>query len=396
MALLSLKARKARFKYLGLGEYNKQNILKFQKKAFPGNKKMQDGLYGENTDNALRTFYNVKKFAPNFTPQEFKCDCGGRHCSGYPSFMKQVELKNLQAIRDHYKRPMVVTCGLRCRGYNAECRGSIINSAHLSGYATDFYMQGVTDTYANRRSSINWMKKLPYTHYVYGNGINSNGYAVSAPYMGNAMHYETSKPPAKKKSITKKTTTKKTTTKKVSPYYNKTTLIGQACCNERGTLSGGKVGDQTGRELCISNWSASYGWLYVFRCKDASKREKIAQYCMDACNNQNIGYNIDIPARYGAWDNAEANGHNIKGIKKKGDSTCSQLVSMVLRAVGISKTYARRHYDIATMTAYLPKCPDFTMYTAKSFTQSTQRLLPGDILLSSHHTAIVVKSPNAK
>ena len=68
----------------------------------------------------------------------------------------------------------------------------------------------------------------------------------------------------------------------------------------------------------------------------------------------------------------------------------------VLRAVGISKTYARRHYDIATMTKYLPKCPDFTVYTAKSFTQSTQHLLPGDILLSSHHTAIVVKSPNAK
>ena len=383
MALLSVKARKNRFKALGLGEYNKANLIKFQKKAFPNNKKMWDGVYGTNTDNALRTFYNVHKCAPNFKPEEFKCDCGGRFCSGYPSFMKQVELTNIQKIRSHYKRPMTVTCGLRCKKYNSELRGSIVNSSHLSGYAVDFYMSGVTDTLAHRKTSMLWMKKLPFTKYIYGNGINSNGYAVVAPYMGNAMHYETSTP-AKKK------------TKKKSPYYNATTLIGQACCNEKGTLSGGKVGDQTGRELCISSWSASYGWLYVFRHKEPAVREKIAQYTIDACKNMNIGYNIDIPARYGAWDNAEANGHNIKGIKKKGDSTCSQLVSMVLRAVGVSKKYARRHYDIATMTAYLPKCPDFVMFRGASYTQSTKKLQVGDILLSGHHTAVVVKSPNAK
>ena len=385
MALLSVKARKAKFKYLGLGEYNKANIIKFQKQAFPNNKKMWDGVWGVNSDNALRTFYNVKRFAPNFKPEEFKCDCGGRHCSGYPSFMKQVELKNIQKIRDHYKRPMIVTCGLRCKGYNSELRGSIVNSAHLSGLAVDFNMNGVTESLAQRKAAIKWMKKLPNTKYIYGNGINSCGYAVYAPYMGSgngaALHYETSVPTKKKTK---------------SPHYSATTMIGQACCNEKGTLSGGKVGDQTGRELCISSWSASYGWLYVFRHKEPAVREKIAQYTIDACKNMNIGYNIDIPARYGAWDNAEANGHNIKGIKKKGDSTCSQLVSMVLRAVGVSKKYARRHYDIATMTAYLPKCPDFVMFRGASYTQSTKKLQVGDILLSSHHTAVVVKSPNAK
>lgn len=199
MALLSVKKRKLYFKELKLGEYNEENIKKLQKKYL--RKQDVDGIYGRDTDNLLRHIYNVESCTTNFDPEEFKCECGGRHCTGYPSFMKRVELRNLQKIRNHYKKPMIVTCGLRCRGYNAECRGSITNSLHLSGYACDFYMNGVTDTLANRKKSIKWMKKnLANTHYIYGNGINSYGYRVSAPYMGNALHYDTSKPKKVKKS----------------------------------------------------------------------------------------------------------------------------------------------------------------------------------------------------
>ena len=376
--MLTIDQRKRRFKALDLGDYTKENILKFQKTAFK-DKSEHDGVYGAKTDRALRHFYNVKKCAPSFKPEEFRCNCG--HCSGYPSYMTQVELKNLQKIRDHYNRPMIVTSGLRCKYDNSRSNGSIQNSLHLIGRACDFYMAGVTDTLANRKKGIKWMKTLPNTHYIYGNGINSNGYSVYAPYMGNAIHYDVNKAPK--------------TTKK-SKYYNEKTIIGQACCNEFGKLSGGKPGDQTGREVCMTTWSSGYGWLYVFRAKDASIREKIAQAMIDTCNNQNIGYNIDKPNRYAAWDNAEANGHNIKGISKKGDTTCSQAVSMCLRAVGIPKKYAPRHMDIAVMTKVMLDSPYFTVYKGKSYTQSTSKLKVGDILLSSHHTVIVVKSPNAK
>lgn len=375
MALLSLDARKKRFKYLGLGDYNKANILKFQKKAF-SDKSQHDGIYGTNTDNALRTWYNVKKYAPDFSPLEFRCGCGGKYCKGYPTYMKQVTLKHIQSIRSHYKKPITVTCGMRCKGYNKACNGSIDNSLHLVGRAVDFYQFGVTDTLENRKKSIKWIKTLPNHHYTYGNGINSNGYSVYAPYMGNALHTDTNK-------------AKKT----VSPYHSDKVIIGQACCNEYGTLSGGKPGDQTGHEVQMNNWSSSYGWLYVYRHKDKDTRLKIAQYAIDTCNNNNIGYNIDKPNRYAAWDNAEANGHDIKGIKSKGDTTCSQLVSMVLRAIGTPKKYAPRHMDIAVMTKVMPTNPDFTCYKSTAYTKKSDKLLPGDILLSSHHTAIVVKSP---
>lgn len=205
MALLTEKARKKRFKALGL-TYDEKGIKALQKKYM--RKSDVDGKYGSDTDKVLRHVYNVKTATKNFSPEEFKCTCG--KCTGYPSYMKQVELKNLQKIRDHYNKPMTVTSGLRCKAANSASRGSVPNSGHLHGYACDFYMQGVTDTLANRKKSIKWMKKLSNTQYIYGDGINSNGYAVVAKYMGNAMHYETHKP----------TTTKATTTDKLQRWYD--------------------------------------------------------------------------------------------------------------------------------------------------------------------------------
>ena len=179
-------------------------------------------------------------------------------------------------------------------------------------------------------------------------------------------------------------------------YYSEATKIGHACCNEKGGLHGGKPGDQTEHEVQITDWSKGYGWLKVYRHKDPAVRLKIAQYTIDACENENIGYNVDKPNRYAAWDNAEKNGHDIKGISKEGDTTCTQLVSMVLRAVGTPKKYAPRFCDVATATRVMPKNPDLMELTGKAYTSCPDNLEPGDFLLSAEHMAVVVKSPNAK
>ena len=408
MALLSVAQRKARFKYLGLGEYNKENIKKFQKKYL--RPEDVDGTYGVDTDRALRHVYNVKKFAPNFKPEEFKCECGGKYCTGYPSYMKAVELQHLQKIRDFYGKPITVTCGLRCKTYNAKLNGSIENSLHLTGYACDFYQNGVTDTLANRKAAIKKIKTFPHHHYTYGDGINSYGYGISAPYMGNALHTDTSKPTkaereaeakakaeAKRKAAEAKRKAAEAEKKRIAninkKYKSSNVIIGQACANEKGTLTGGKAGDQ-GKEVRFSNWSSGYGWIYVYRAIDPATRLKLAQAMKDTVNNNNIGYDTAKPDRYTAWDLAEKNNHNIKGINKKCETTCSQAVSMCMRAAGIPKKYAKRHYDIATMTKAMKGCPLFKVYKSKSYTKMSKNLQPGDILLSSHHTAIVVKAPN--
>lgn len=197
MALLTKAEREKRFKALGLGEYNKTNIKRLQKKYLRS--KDVDGVYGTDTDRLLRHVYNVKVCTKNFEPEEFRCECGGKYCTGYPSYMKQVELKHLQTIRDHYGKPITVTCGLRDKTYNSKLRGSIANSKHLTGYAADIYIPGVTDTLAERKAAIKWIKKLPNHGYTYGNGYNSNGAAIAAGYMGNCIHTDTNKPKAAKK-----------------------------------------------------------------------------------------------------------------------------------------------------------------------------------------------------
>lgn len=206
MALLTVETRKKYFKALGLGEYNTENIKKLQKKYL--RKRDVDGVYGTDTDRLLRHVYNVSVWLPaqfngksSFKPEEFKCECGGRYCTGYPSYMKRVELINLQKIRNHFGRPMTVTCGLRDPAYNRALSGSIPNSLHLVGRACDFNIPGVTESVAQRRAAIKWIRKLPNHHYSYGHGYNSYGVSISAPYMGNgkgaAIHTDTNPAPKK-------------------------------------------------------------------------------------------------------------------------------------------------------------------------------------------------------
>ena len=191
MALLEVAKRKQFFKELGLGEYNATNIKKLQKK-YMLRKSDWDGIYGQNTDNLLRHLYNVLKHAnpKNFRPEEFVCECGGKYCTGYPNYMKAKQMEHLQTIRNHYNRPMIITCGLRCKKQNEIVKG-IASSKHLNGKATDFYMRGVTDTLANRIKAIKYIKTLKNSAYCYGDGIDSNGGTERKEGMGNALHTDT-------------------------------------------------------------------------------------------------------------------------------------------------------------------------------------------------------------
>lgn len=187
MALLSIEKRKEYFLTLGLGTYTKDNILKFQKK-YMTRAKDYDGLYGKDTDNLLRSVYNISMNSKNFKIEEFKCGCNGKYCCGYPAELDKNLIKNLQEIRTHYGKPMRITSGLRCIGHNNSLKGSASTSRHLVGKASDFKQEGTTDSLKNRKVAINFIKKLPNHRYTYGNGYNSNGRTVAAPNMGTSLH----------------------------------------------------------------------------------------------------------------------------------------------------------------------------------------------------------------
>ena len=186
MALLDEKTREKYLKELGY-----KTIKEFQKAVmYP---QWVDGVYGSQTDNALRTAYNVHKYCKNFSPREFMCECGGRYCGGYPDYMKPAELKHIQTIRDHYGKPITITSGLRCKEWNRVLNGSVENSGHLRGLALDCYQAGVTDTVANRKAAMRYFMSLPNHKFTYGKDMaGSDGIYRSAAYMGNAMHTECS------------------------------------------------------------------------------------------------------------------------------------------------------------------------------------------------------------
>ena len=103
---------------------------------------------------------NIKDFK-NFKLSEIKCKCGGKYCNGYPVGFSYELLDQLQKVRNHFKKPVMITSAIRCTKHNANV-GGIKNSKHTQGKAVDFYVKGVSykELYA-------YIKTLPHNNYTY-------------------------------------------------------------------------------------------------------------------------------------------------------------------------------------------------------------------------------------
>lgn len=188
MALLTITRRKEIFRTLKLGEYNKENILKFQKKYFT-RKQDLDGIYGRDTDILLRHVYNCRNLR-NFSPEEFRCECGGTYCTRYPDYMKSKTLGLIQRIRTYTGKPVIITSALRCATQN-KMDGGIQNSKHKTGKAIDFHISGITTTITGRKKLINIIKEWDGHEYSYCWGYDSSGNNIYSPNMGNSIHIQT-------------------------------------------------------------------------------------------------------------------------------------------------------------------------------------------------------------
>lgn len=176
--------------------------------------------------------------------------------------------------------------------------------------------------------------------------------------------------------------------------------IGQACCDERGEIYGGRAGDQTGREVAISNWSysnssgASDHWVYVFRAKDPAVARQLAASMIAACNNDHIGYDLSNDDRETLYREARKKNWNIAAITTDCETTCVDLVSVCLNSAGIN---APDVWASVLVYDFLMRTGKFNVYTTSAFTSSPSKLEPGDILCNPNapHTAMVVESANA-
>ena len=160
--------------------------------------------------------------------------------------------------------------------------------------------------------------------------------------------------------------------------------IGSARIDENGNANWGKAGDQTGREVAEeSYYSHKLGW-YMLRAKDSEKARKIGLAMIEACLNDNIGY--DQSGRYGVIECLKVYGRIAK-INKPTEADCSSLVRACCIQAGINVG----DFNTASEVAVLERTGAFNK--AVAVTPST-KLQVGDILVtrSKGHTVIVTES----
>lgn len=200
--MLKIKTRQTYLKNLGFyngkidgkeGKQTKEAYLKLQKKYFP--KDEQDGIYGNNTEILLRNAERVRLYTKNFKLEEFRCECGGKYCTGYHKLLNKNLLKYIQSVRDKYGST-TITSGLRCQRWNTICGGASF-SKHMEGKALDFVNAG-TQTLSKRQDLIKWYIKKTYATYGYCYKYGKTKWttytgshpSVNYPSMGNAVHID--------------------------------------------------------------------------------------------------------------------------------------------------------------------------------------------------------------
>lgn len=87
---------------------------------------------------ATGTFWDEIEF---FTREEFRCQCGGKYCNGFPAEPKEQLVRIADQLRRNLGVPVSVISGLRCERWNA-IQGGVANSQHMYGEAMDVRAQG--------------------------------------------------------------------------------------------------------------------------------------------------------------------------------------------------------------------------------------------------------------
>ena len=88
------------------------------------------------TENAeAGTFWGEIQY---FQRAEFRCQCGGKYCNGFPAEMVEETVRLADEIRRRAGVPLNVNSGVRCKQHNADPNvGGVWNSLHLTGQAID-------------------------------------------------------------------------------------------------------------------------------------------------------------------------------------------------------------------------------------------------------------------
>lgn len=167
--------------------------------------------------------------------------------------------------------------------------------------------------------------------------------------------------------------------------------VGSARINEKGGITGGKAGDQTGGEVSTQNWYLhNKGWT-VIRPKASNAAEKIAK-CMEmACANSHIGYcqshRESLKSAAGRYN------YDVSKVKSNVEVDCSALVRVCCLYAGINAG----NFTTSSEVSVLKSTGEFEILTSDKYCKSSDLLKRGDILVTktSGHTVVVLNNGNS-
>lgn len=160
-------------------------------------------------------------------------------------------------------------------------------------------------------------------------------------------------------------------------------VVGSARIDENGNANWGKAGDQTSKEVATEPYyKHRLGW-YMLRPKEAAVARKIGLAMVEACLNNNIGY--DQSERYGVINCLKKYGRIAK-INEPTEADCSSLVRACCLQAGI----VAGDFNTSNELAVLEKTGAF--HKAVVVTNDT-KLCAGDVLvtMTKGHTVIVTE-----
>lgn len=168
--------------------------------------------------------------------------------------------------------------------------------------------------------------------------------------------------------------------------------ISNSGSDERGKITGGKAGDQTGGEWRVRSWYQS-GWDCVLRHPNAAVRALIADMAEAAARNDRVGY--DQLQRLTFWNQLSTVGHKPERITVACEADCSSGVAAIVKGAGYRLGFkALMAVDHTSYTGNLRarlKAAGFEVLTASKYLKSDACLMRGDILLNDvggGHTCI--------
>ena len=136
------------------GPVSKQAMTEFQTKFGI----TADGMVTEESGKALRhavaDWYDEVEVKPEatsgnfwdeieyFTREEFRCQCKGKYCNGFPAEPEEKLVRTIEEIRKRLGVPITIVesggSGVRCKTHNANV-GGVANSNHICGKAADLH-----------------------------------------------------------------------------------------------------------------------------------------------------------------------------------------------------------------------------------------------------------------